>query len=205
MRKTHHAIWGWRDSAERATSESHGRLTAGRTRHPENLAEISPIRGIFVLASVLIFQVLIWGSPAPLAENTDGQPAAPLKIGQPAPEITLESLLQAPGHAKATREALLGKVVVLEFWGTYCAPCIAALAHLNRLVGEFEKEPVQFIAITHENREVVERFLSRREIVGWVGLDTDESVFIPRVPRRSRSNNNRDRQPGPAGSKGTSN
>lgn len=132
---------------------------------------------LLILLPLLILQVRAGRASAPSARSGDGSGAAPLKVGQTAPEITLESLLQAPSGAEATRKALSGKVVVLEFWGTYCAPCIAALPQFNRLVGEFAKEPVQFIAITHESRAAVERFLSRRTIEGWVGLDTDESVF----------------------------
>jgi len=130
-----------------------------------------------MLGSVLVLLALSWGAVAQPAKDGSGSPTPPPEVGEPAPEITLESILQAPEGARSTREALSGKVVVLEFWGTYCAPCIAALPHLNTLARDFEREPVQFIAITHESRAVVERFLSRRTIAGWVGLDTDESVF----------------------------
>jgi len=99
------------------------------------------------------------------------------KVGDKAPLIELEGLLQAPKGASTKPEALRGKVVVLEFWATWCGPCIVHFPHLNELADRFKGKPVQFIFITEESREVVERFLKKREIKSWVGLDTDRSVF----------------------------
>ncbi len=99
------------------------------------------------------------------------------KVGDRAPLIELEGLLQAPNGASTKPEALRGKVVVLEFWATWCGPCIVHFPHLNELADRFKGQPVQFISITEESREVVERFLKKREIKSWVGLDTDRSVF----------------------------
>lgn len=53
-------------------------------------------------------------------------------IGQAAPELGIEKFLQAPEGEK-TLSALKGKVIVLEFWATWCGPCVAAIPHLNQL------------------------------------------------------------------------
>jgi hypothetical protein len=42
---------------------------------------------------------------------------------------------------------------------------------------EFKEKPIHFLAVTDEDRETVERFLKTRPIEGWVGLDTDGSMF----------------------------
>lgn len=102
--------------------------------------------------------------------------AAP-KIGDIAPDLGLEQMLQAPAGTKASWDALRGRVVVLEFWATWCAPCIAAVPHLNELADEFKGKPVQFIAITDEDNKVVEPFLKKRAMRAWIGLDRDKSMF----------------------------
>jgi len=110
--------------------------------------------------------------------NAADDPAPPfLKIGDRAPDIHLEGLLQAPEGAKVTLEALKGNIVVLEFWATWCGPCIGAIPHMNELVDKFADKPVRFISITDEEKSVIEPFLKKRPMKGWVGLDTDRSVI----------------------------
>ncbi len=86
------------------------------------------------------------------------------------------TLLQAPSGAKMEAQSLRGKVVVLEFWATWCGPCIAAIPHLNALADKFKNEPVQFIAITTEDADTVKRFLAKREIRAWIALDGDKAL-----------------------------
>jgi thiol-disulfide isomerase/thioredoxin len=54
-----------------------------------------------------------------------------------------------------------GKVTVLNFWSTTCAPCIAEIDSLNLLVKRFPN--VAFIAITQDSISLVKRFLLKRE------------------------------------------
>jgi len=66
---------------------------------------------------------------------------------------------------------------VLEFWATWCGPCVAAIPHLNELAERFKEQPVQFIAVTDEDEKVIDPFLKRKPIRAWVGLNTDKSMF----------------------------
>ena len=108
--------------------------------------------------------------------STD-KPAVNVKVGDLAPTLGLEKLLQAPAGAKTDWPSLRGNVVVLEFWATWCAPCIAAIPHLNEVAEQFKDKPVKFISLTEEDEATITSFLSRRTIKGWVGLDLDSSVF----------------------------
>src|SRR5215510_3291318 len=108
---------------------------------------------------------------------SQGQLPAEIKPGGPAPELGLTKLLQAPEGAKADLNGLKGNVVVLEFWATWCAPCIAAMPHLNALSDDFKDKPIRFIAITDENESIVAPFLRRRALKTWVGLDANRSTM----------------------------
>jgi len=66
---------------------------------------------------------------------------------------------------------------VLEFWATWCAPCIASLPHFNQLVESLDPARFQFISVDDEDPKVVQAFLARKRIAGWVGVDTSGSVF----------------------------
>ncbi len=111
------------------------------------------------------------GGSAPGPQNRRPQPS------EPAPPLGVEAVLQGGDPATLAPEALAGHAVVVEFWSTWCAPCIAALPHWNELVAEMAGAPVRFVSITSEDAEKVRPFLERRPIAGWVALDTDRSVF----------------------------
>src|SRR5262249_54227308 len=85
-------------------------------------------------------------------------------------------MLQAPPGARVEWPEPKGQVVVLEFWATWCGPCIAAIPHLNDLADHFRDRPVRLVAITDEEPGVIRRFLARTPMRGWVGLG-DEATF----------------------------
>lgn len=56
------------------------------------------------------------------------------------------------------------KVVVLNFWATWCAPCVAEMPSLERLQESTKDLDVVFACVTREAKDVVESFLAKREI-----------------------------------------
>jgi thiol-disulfide isomerase/thioredoxin len=99
------------------------------------------------------------------------------ETGTPAPPLDSLQLLQAPSGARADWTSLKGKVVVLEFWATWCSPCIASLPHLNQLVESLDPTKFQFISIDDEDLKTIQTFLTRKKTSGWVGVDTSGGVF----------------------------
>ena len=78
---------------------------------------------------------------------------APPKIGDRAPELAIETLLKGPTDNDLSWEALKGQATVLEFWATWCGPCVAAIPHFNELAEEFSDQPIRFLSITDEGRK----------------------------------------------------
>lgn len=100
-----------------------------------------------------------------------------LRRGDQAPPLAFEFVVQGPAAGDVNWQALRGKVVILDFWGTWCAPCVAGIPHLNQLASQYKDKPVQFIAVGHENSRKVGWFLKKYPIDAWIALDTDLSVY----------------------------
>jgi thiol-disulfide isomerase/thioredoxin len=96
--------------------------------------------------------------------------------GAHAPALTYTQLLQAPAGAKVDWRSLRGKVVVLEFWATWCGPCIEEIPTLNQLANSLDPAKVQFISVDDEDPKIVEPFLKKHPISGWVLLDTSGAL-----------------------------
>lgn len=100
-----------------------------------------------------------------------------LEVGDSAPHIALHEVLQAPHGIRPDSAPRPGRVTVLEFWATWCAPCIASFSHLEQIAAELAGEPVDFLLVTDESVEIAERFLDRQSVPGWVGIDASGEVF----------------------------
>jgi peroxiredoxin len=69
-----------------------------------------------------------------------------LKVGKPAPEISGEDL-----DGKALRLSdHRGKVVVVCFWGTWCAPCMAMVPHERELVERMKGKPFALLGVNSD-------------------------------------------------------
>jgi len=99
------------------------------------------------------------------------------KAGLPAPEIRLEKLINAPQKTLAGWEDLRGKAVVLEFWASWCEPCLASMPHFNDLVVQYRNKPVVFIAVTDESSSDVLSFLRNHRLEGWIAPEAGQEVF----------------------------
>ena len=79
-----------------------------------------------------------------------------------------------------------GKVILLNFWGTYCPPCIEEFPDLKRIESD-HPDKVWVIALSDENRERIMKFVQKIEsptIVGsfasekWIDLETFRPLTV---------------------------
>ena len=61
-------------------------------------------------------------------------------------------------------ESLAGEVVLLNFWATWCPPCIAEMPALDALYREYG-DRVTFVLVSNESPEVVRKFMERKNYV----------------------------------------
>ena len=85
-------------------------------------------------------------------------------------------------------EDLRGKIVVLDFWATWCGPCIVSLPKLNEIAQEYRGANVQLIAVNIEQKpSEIKSMLGKLEIKPTVALDSDGAVarayFAEAIPQ----------------------
>jgi thiol-disulfide isomerase/thioredoxin len=121
------------------------------------MTQLSAFRWLLVLAVVLI------GLVTPTF-GSDGSVDGPsLTIGSVAPNLDIENWIQTGNGAfEPVTTFANDHVYVVEFWATWCGPCVASMPHLAALQGEYADKQVQIISITAEDLATVEAFLDRK-------------------------------------------
>ncbi|NQX98333.1 MAG: TlpA family protein disulfide reductase [Flavobacteriales bacterium] len=56
-----------------------------------------------------------------------------------------------------------GKVIFLNFWATWCMPCVAELPSIDKLYKEFKNENIEFLLISNENPEKVQHYKTKKK------------------------------------------
>lgn len=94
-------------------------------------------------------------------------------IGEAAPEFELKKM----DGTLLRLSDLRGKIVVLDFWATWCGPCIASLPKLTEISQEYKGAGVELITINIEQKPAeIQAMLSRLEINPTVVLDSDGAI-----------------------------
>ncbi len=97
-----------------------------------------------------------------------------ISLEQSAPKINVTDwVLNAPAD-----KSLEGKFIILEFWATWCGPCIAAVPHMNEIQSKFNRKDLYFISITDESVEKIKRTLERVPFKSIVVSDQTKKTHI---------------------------
>ncbi len=114
-----------------------------------------------------------------LAQSGFGQGKA--LLGTRAPAITFDHIINST-RPSASLSDYRGKVVVLDFWATWCGPCVASLPKLQSLQEKFG-DAIRVVTISNEGQDRLERFLEKRPMTLPVVLDRDR-VLAGHFPHR---------------------
>jgi thiol-disulfide isomerase/thioredoxin len=104
----------------------------------------------------------------------EGAVSESVQVGSLVPNFDI-NILTKDGTTKKNIKDYRGKVVVLEFWATYCGPCLPAMDHLADLQYKFQKD-LEVINVTDEERWKVVSFLKKRPTTLPIAIDTDKSI-----------------------------
>jgi cytochrome c biogenesis protein CcmG, thiol:disulfide interchange protein DsbE len=94
-------------------------------------------------------------------------------IGQPAFDFTLADLKQE----NVQLAGLKGKVVYLDFWASWCAPCRQTFPWMNDMHAKYGKEGLAIVAVNLDQRKQdMDKFLAKFPAEFTVVLDTQRKV-----------------------------
>jgi cytochrome c biogenesis protein CcmG/thiol:disulfide interchange protein DsbE len=93
-------------------------------------------------------------------------------VGQPAPQF------EVPGNSGNVRLAdMKGKVVYVDFWASWCAPCKQSFPFMNDMQAKYGPRGFQIVGVTVDRkREDAEKFLASTPAKFTVGYDTTGKV-----------------------------
>ena len=115
--------------------------------------------------------------PGPwMVQDEAPEPQAPPKAlggGDAAANFSLQTL---DGDSFTLAENR-GKVVVVDFWATWCGPCVAGLPVVTKVMRDYADKGVVFVAVNlRESPEKVSAFMDKKNWNFTVALDSDGSI-----------------------------
>ncbi len=114
---------------------------------------------------------------------TAAQPA----VGSPAPEFGGKQFLNLPAtmSSPVTLASLRGKVVVLDFWATWCGPCVASIPHLIELHNKYADQGLVIIGHTDASSTNLEAFIKAKNMpyLISVGADIGDAYGVTGIPQ----------------------
>lgn len=105
----------------------------------------------------------------------------PLAVGDKCPDLILQSIINSPLKS-AKLSSFKGKLVILDFMGTFCTTCINNLPLFDSLQKRFGNR-MQIIPVTRQKKELVQNLLNRKFMQGnslpFVVEDRELSAHFP--------------------------
>jgi len=140
--------------------------------------ETQKIRKVNFQSIILIFLIIVGAGIIVLLQLKDssfklsGKPL--LGKGVTAPNFTLPDL----GGKMASLTDYKGKVVLLNIWATWCAPCVAEMPSMEKLYQELKNEDFEILAVSvdESGAEAVNPFMKKHKLDFPVLLDTKGDI-----------------------------
>ena len=121
------------------------------------------LNGVFVLAVLVLLFTPLGFKIKVFASKLLSTSAAMVKEGM---QVSLDSYhwkLTDLDNGTFNFEAQKGKVILVNFWATWCPPCVAEMPSMQELYNDYG-DKVTFMFVTSDDRQKVEDFLKRKNL-----------------------------------------
>jgi peroxiredoxin len=100
-------------------------------------------------------------------------PQSAVEVGQPAPDFTLPCFPTGQVRLDAGR----GRVVLVNFWATWCPPCVEESPSLQKFTEQMRSQGVEVIGISVDQDTVaLQKFIDQFHLTFTVGRDPDQTL-----------------------------
>jgi len=110
---------------------------------------------------------LVASFPIPLAQTPPNR--APEFVGKPAPEIRLKR-----EGKEIPLSSYRGKPVFVEFWATWCGPCVGLMPELKKLYAETADKGLVWISIDNDHDASASAAFTKQEQIPWPNYHDDD-------------------------------
>ena len=117
------------------------------------------------------------------AKAVPAPPGLTVKVGDPAPDFKLTDL----DGKEVTLASLKGKVVLLDFWATWCGPCVAAMPTMQKLHDEYQSKGVVVLGVNtwEQKPQAAKDYIAKKKYTyGCLlkGDDLAKAYGVPGIP-----------------------
>ena len=109
---------------------------------------LSKIFSVILTSSVAIGVLGCGGGGGAAGDSKSPSGGSGGLVGNPAPDFTLESL---NGAGKAGVAAWKGKVIIVDFWATWCEPCKKSFPKLQELSTKYKASGLEIVGVSEDD------------------------------------------------------
>jgi thiol-disulfide isomerase/thioredoxin len=143
---------------------------------------------VWALAALALVAILVWRAAAPNPSTQGGSQERPVTLDDTKPGVDLYPTgerLDAPTLAGPTLDGkqlalsdLAGNIVVINVWGSWCAPCRAETPDLVRLANEYASRDVRFVGINTRDNPAAAKAFVRNFNVPYPSIEDAEGLLL---------------------------
>ncbi|MCE7044459.1 TlpA family protein disulfide reductase [Dyadobacter sp. CY312] len=123
-----------------------------------NLRFCSPGRMLpYIFYLALAFVLLLCWRPAHAQQNANR--VKPMQVGDQVPDVLIKRI-ENYKTSEAQISDFNGKLLVLDFWASWCGACISMLPRIDSLQRQFD-DKIQILPVAYQSSEVINDFLDR--------------------------------------------
>ncbi|MET3501363.1 thiol-disulfide isomerase/thioredoxin [Mucilaginibacter rubeus] len=119
-----------------------------------------------------------------IALNSFAQYYHPLKIGDQIPDVTIRGFFDDSQKSVKISELYRNKLLILDFWGTWCGACLEEMGTFPHLKAQF-RDQIEIVAVGYEAKEKIAALFKRNPSLhskAWITLYSDSVLTYKLFP-----------------------